>query len=198
MTGGCELERLKSSESSDSPVVKMALSVSNSFCSSSVFTPDYCSSTSSPISTFFLPSARCKVTTSSFTPGAISSSCLGYISRHSALRNPKSSFKTSFQIGKGRMSQICANDLKNVAGTDVEDIEAFSGCKDEIVKVAHKLADAARVITLKYFRSKLFQIIDKADQSKFSPPHSNACQLNGEEFLTWVSLCRSLLNSFVA
>ena len=96
------------------------------------------------------------------------------------------------------MSQICANDLKNVAGTDVEDIEAFSGCKDEIVKVAHKLADAARVITLKYFRSKLFQIIDKADQSKFSPPHSNACQLNGEEFLTWVSLCRSLLNSFVA
>lgn len=63
------------------------------------------------------------------------------------------------------MSQICANDLKNVAGTVVEDIEAFEGCKDEIVKVAHKIADAARVITLKYFRSKLFQIIDKADQS---------------------------------
>jgi hypothetical protein len=29
----------------------------------------------------------------------------------------------------------------------------------------HKLADAARVITLKYFRSK-FQIIDKADLSE--------------------------------
>lgn len=90
------------------------------------------------------------------------------------------------------MSQICANDLKNVAGTVVEDIEAFEGCKDEIVKVAHKIADAARVITLKYFRSKLFQIIDKADQSKFSPSHSNASQLNEEGFLTWVSLCRSL------
>lgn len=75
------------------------------------------------------------------------------------------------------MSHVCANGIKNAAGTVVEDIEAFEGCKDEIVKVAHKIADAARVITLKYFRSKLFQIIDKADLSKFSPPHSNACQL---------------------
>ena len=94
------------------------------------------------------------------------------------------------------MSQICANDLKNVAGTVVEDIEAFEGCKDEIVEVAHKIADAARVITLKYFRSKLFQIIDKADQSKFSPSHSNASQLNEEEFLhglAFVDHCSILL-----
>lgn len=36
---------------------------------------------------------------------------------------------------------------------------------DKFVEVVHKLADAARVITLKYFRSK-FQIIDKADLSE--------------------------------
>lgn len=38
---------------------------------------------------------------------------------------------------------------------------------DKFVEVVHKLADAARVITLKYFRSK-FQIIDKADLSEYT------------------------------
>jgi hypothetical protein len=54
---------------------------------------------------------------------------------------------------------------------------------DAFVEVVHKLADAARVITLKYFRSK-FQIIDKADLSE----RTSLCTL----FLSLRGLCSKL------
>lgn len=53
-------------------------------------------------------------------------------------------------------AHICAMAVEEIMSDDT---------MDKFVEVVHKLADAARVITLKYFRSK-FQIIDKADLSE--------------------------------
>lgn len=47
----------------------------------------------------------------------------------------------------------------------VEEEKLDYGGMDEFVDVGHKLADAARNIIMKYFRSG-FQIIDKEDKSK--------------------------------
>jgi len=47
---------------------------------------------------------------------------------------------------------------------------------DQFVEVVHKIADTAREITLKYFRSK-FQIIDKADLSKYSTSEAHCAPI---------------------
>ncbi|KAG0614556.1 hypothetical protein M758_6G186100 [Ceratodon purpureus] len=61
-----------------------------------------------------------------------------------------------------RQRHICASS-EQLGGMAVEE-SVCDESMDRFVEVVHKLADAARVITLKYFRSK-FQIIDKADLS---------------------------------
>ena len=76
-----------------------------------------------------------------------------------------SSAQSLWQDGAfSRLGYMCASSERS-AGMAVE--ESLSDeSTDKFVEVVHKLADAARVITLKYFRSK-FQIIDKADLSEY-------------------------------
>lgn len=78
----------------------------------------------------------------------------------------KSTFSASFSKGSiarnlsfRRHRPICASMAVEVPVSDET--------MDQFVEVVHKLADTAREITLKYFRSK-FQIIEKADLSKFT------------------------------
>lgn len=75
----------------------------------------------------------------------------------------------SFSASRRQRSQICLSSDR-ATGTAVEEA-VLDEAMDQFVEVVHKLADTAREITLKYFRSK-FQIIDKADLSKF---HDQSC-----------------------
>lgn len=81
------------------------------------------------------------------------------IGRHSAMSSGHDSCRDA------RQRHICARS-EQLGGMAV-DGSVSDDSMEKLVEVVHKLADAARVITLKYFRSK-FQIIDKADLSEYS------------------------------
>jgi hypothetical protein len=80
-----------------------------------------------------------------------------------------------------RARHICGSGERSTGMAVEETLSEES--MDAFVEVVHKLADAARVITLKYFRSK-FQIIDKADLSE----RTSLCTL----FLSLRGLCSKL------
>lgn len=77
-------------------------------------------------------------------------------------------FSTSFTGEVPKLAHVTTRG-EHSAALAIEDYKGYesSSSMEEFVEVGHKLADAARSIILKYFRSG-FTIIDKEDLSEYS------------------------------